>query len=448
MASPAEIAPQLPDTLPEDFGEWDGGAPPATLPVHSDDQQADSEVGKHQEAPAEAAQQQPQAAPEAALEAAPQQEAARPAPSPSATKIFAEGEAFLQRQKFKNGVVDHIPEIPVPPQAVQAPTNGRPVQGASTLTTPPPTPMRRTTDPVIPKQAPAPLVAAPALRESDEALFRSFRGSAVDDGVEEKSDSKKWIKVGGISAGALLVVAFLIILRFDPALLGMGKNTVEAPSVTTVNPPVNPDADANKPSPATPMTLGKLLSANAQPASGAQQQPAAGTPTVATTPVPPKPQPQVESAMMDDQLNAPKRIPTDVGKRNDDSAPPSETINGLEGSNNALGAEFGGSKAKQKVTPPKMVSISAGVAGGLLIQKTAPLYPQIAKLARVSGTVVLKATITTSGNLVDIQVVSGPDMLQHAALEAVKNWRYRPYTVNNVPTSVETTVNVIFSLNQ
>jgi protein TonB len=152
--------------------------------------------------------------------------------------------------------------------------------------------------------------------------------------------------------------------------------------------------------------------------------------------------------MMDDQLNAPKRIPTDLTRRPDDSAPPSENISGLEASNSSLGTVFGGPKAKQKVAPPKMVSISAGVAGGLLIEKTAPLYPQIAKLARVSGTVVLKATITTTGSLADIQVVSGPDMLQHAAVDAVKNWRYRPYTVNNVPTSVETTVNVIFSLTQ
>jgi protein TonB len=151
--------------------------------------------------------------------------------------------------------------------------------------------------------------------------------------------------------------------------------------------------------------------------------------------------------MMDDQLNAPKRIPTDVTKR-DDSAPPSEGISGLEGSNSSIGTVFGSARSKQKIAPAKMVSISAGVAGGLLVQKTAPLYPQIAKLARVSGTVVLKATITTSGNLSNLQVVSGPDMLQRAALDAVKSWRYRPYTVNNVPTDVETTVNVIFSLNQ
>ncbi len=435
MASPAEITPQLPDTLPEDFGEWDGGGSPATLPVHSDDQQADSEFGSDPKALAEAPEPQP--------EAAPRPEIVRGAPSPSAAKIFAEGEAFLQRQKFK-GAVDLIPEIPVPPQIVNPqivnPQNGhsqpRPAQDG-------PTPLRRTTDPVIPKAAaaPAPAAVAPVLRETDEALFRSFHAPAVEGDIEEQTDSKKWIKVAGIGAGALLVVAFLIILRFDPALIGMGKPVDKNPAFISVDPATN--ADASKPSPATPMTLGKLLSANAQPASATPPPATPSTPAVT-----PKPQaPQVESSMMDDQLNAPKRIPTDVTKR-DDSAPPSEGISGLEGSNSSIGTVFGSARSKQKIAPAKMVSISAGVAGGLLVQKTAPLYPQIAKLARVSGTVVLKATITTSGNLSNLQVVSGPEMLQRAALDAVKSWRYRPYTVNNVPTDVETTVNVIFSLNQ
>src|SRR5580704_2728126 len=172
MASPAEITPQLPDTLPEDFGEWDGGGSPATLPVHSDDQQADSEFGSDPKALAEAPEPQP--------EAAPRPEIVRGAPSPSAAKIFAEGEAFLQRQKFK-GAVDLIPEIPVPPQIVNPqivnPQNGhsqpRPAQDG-------PTPLRRTTDPVIPKAAaaPAPAAVAPVLRETDEALFRSFHAPA------------------------------------------------------------------------------------------------------------------------------------------------------------------------------------------------------------------------------------------------------------------------------
>ena len=92
------------------------------------------------------------------------------------------------------------------------------------------------------------------------------------------------------------------------------------------------------------------------------------------------------------------------------------------------------------------MNISAGVAASLLLQKTEAVYPPIAKAARVSGTVVLQATISKTGSVEDLQVISGPAMLQNAALEAVKNWQYKPYLLNNQPVEVETTVNVIFML--
>jgi protein TonB len=82
----------------------------------------------------------------------------------------------------------------------------------------------------------------------------------------------------------------------------------------------------------------------------------------------------------------------------------------------------------------------------MLLQKTIPMYPPIAKAARVSGTVVLQATISKSGTIENLRVISGPAMLQQSALEAVKSWRYRPYLLNNEPVEVETTVNVVFSL--
>jgi TonB family protein len=92
------------------------------------------------------------------------------------------------------------------------------------------------------------------------------------------------------------------------------------------------------------------------------------------------------------------------------------------------------------------VNISSGVAAGMLLEKTQPFYPPIAKAARVSGTVVLQVTISETGLIESPRVVSGPAMLQQAALDAVKNWRYRPYLLNNEPVKVETTVNVIFAL--
>ncbi len=82
---------------------------------------------------------------------------------------------------------------------------------------------------------------------------------------------------------------------------------------------------------------------------------------------------------------------------------------------------------------------------GMLIRKVIPTYPAVARAIRLSGTVVLQATISRSGAIENLRVVSGPAMLQQAALDAVKEWRYRPYMLNGEPVEVETTVNVEFT---
>ena len=83
---------------------------------------------------------------------------------------------------------------------------------------------------------------------------------------------------------------------------------------------------------------------------------------------------------------------------------------------------------------------------GNLIQEVRPVYPPIAKAARVSGTVVLQATISKSGTITNLRVVSGNAMLQQAALDAVRSWRYKPYLLNGEPVEVDTTINVVFNL--
>jgi protein TonB len=75
-----------------------------------------------------------------------------------------------------------------------------------------------------------------------------------------------------------------------------------------------------------------------------------------------------------------------------------------------------------------------------------PTYPPIARAARISGTVVLQATISKQGTIQNLRVISGPPMLTQSALEAVKSWRYKPYELNGEPVEVETTVNVVFNL--
>jgi peptidyl-prolyl cis-trans isomerase A (cyclophilin A) len=95
---------------------------------------------------------------------------------------------------------------------------------------------------------------------------------------------------------------------------------------------------------------------------------------------------------------------------------------------------------------PKSIAVSAGVAMGLLDFKKPPVYPIEAKKAGVAGAVVLAATISTSGMIEDLHVISGPELLQQAALDAVKDWRYRPYLLNGEPVEVKTQINVIFTL--
>ena len=106
--------------------------------------------------------------------------------------------------------------------------------------------------------------------------------------------------------------------------------------------------------------------------------------------------------------------------------------------------------------PPRIVHpdvkgserVPSSIAAGLLLHKVIPSYPPLGKAMRVDGTVTLAATISKDGRVVDLRVVGGPAVLQQAALEAVGQWRYRPYLLNGEPVSVETSINVIFSLAQ
>ena len=151
--------------------------------------------------------------------------------------------------------------------------------------------------------------------------------------------------------------------------------------------------------------------------------------------------------MMNAQLAAPSRIASQVTKPDSGDAPPdSFSPNAIDNGANVPGSVFG-SSSRVKIVPG-VSAISAGVAEGMLVRKTEPVYPQFAKSAHVSGTVVLAGAITKSGTLAGLHVLSGPVLLRGPALDAVKNWRYRPYMLNNQPIEVQTTIRLIFSLDR
>ncbi len=82
----------------------------------------------------------------------------------------------------------------------------------------------------------------------------------------------------------------------------------------------------------------------------------------------------------------------------------------------------------------------------MIVSRTIPTYPIIARTMGVQGTVVLAATISKAGTIENLRVMSGPVTLQRAALDAVKTWRYKPYMLDGEPAEVETSVEVVFKI--
>lgn len=158
--------------------------------------------------------------------------------------------------------------------------------------------------------------------------------------------------------------------------------------------------------------------------------------------------------MLMETLTAPARIPNRIPHIVDPN-PPSLVI----------GGDFGGSRGSgipggilPGATPPPAprveparprgpVHVSGGVAEGRLIVPIQPVYPALARATHTEGTVVIEATISTSGRIENTHVVSGPPLLVQAALNAIQQARYRPFLLNNQPIEVETTIRVVFTLN-
>lgn len=187
---------------------------------------------------------------------------------------------------------------------------------------------------------------------------------------------------------------------------------------------------------------------------------------VAPPPPPPPPPPpaaapvkvvKMVSEVVNGQLRAPTKIPDKVQMIKEEEAPPDLGAGGVPGGvpggipGGSAGGVIGGiisstPVAVPKVATPQRVRVSQGVATGLLIKKVQPNYPQLAKQARIQGQVVLTAEISKDGTIQNLQLVSGHPMLAPAAIEAVKQWRYKPYLLNGEPVAVETQVIVNFSL--
>jgi protein TonB len=171
------------------------------------------------------------------------------------------------------------------------------------------------------------------------------------------------------------------------------------------------------------------------------------------------------------RLTAPKAVPKEVAVIKEEELPPQTAgvagvVGGVPGgvAGGTPGGILGGiigsvpsaapppppppEKKVEKPVTPSRIRVGGNVQSASLVKQTRPVYPPLAKQARISGTVKLSAVISKDGTIQELTVVSGHPLLAPAALEAVKQWVYKPTLLNGEPVEVQTTIDVNFTLSQ
>ncbi len=162
----------------------------------------------------------------------------------------------------------------------------------------------------------------------------------------------------------------------------------------------------------------------------------------------------VQTDLVNGALRTPTKIPKKIEMIKEEEAPPPSmgVVGGVPGGvpGGQMNGVIGGIISSAPVAVPKVavqrVRVSSGVTAGLVIHKIQPTYPPLARTARVQGSVLLAAVIGKDGTVQNLHVISGHPLLTQAALEAVKQWRYKPYILNGEPVEVDTQVTVNFTL--
>jgi TonB family protein len=418
MAPPAQIREVLPETLPEDFVQWDEASTPAQ------------------------AAQSPDAEPGPGVVSKPATEAAE-----------------VHRAADPSGNLPHAAALSVSVPDTRGRSAFWPKKPSLNAVS------RSSRDTALPLHAAAPALdelrsAAPRPNRAAAATMAGFPGILLvplrANAVEiTKVARQKWMMIAGAGAAVLVVLAAGTML-----LLNSGR----APSAEPSAVPVSQTGTRKQPDQATPSHADSTLTVPASATATPSPAPAQISPEAARRPA--QKNAGLSREMMDHQLHTPPQLhvkaslpePASLQAGGFDAS----DIHGLD-NNNAIGAAFASRKeprvqiASQQVNSSKRnvdqvashqgITVPPGVALSLLVQHTRPVYPVIAKSAGISGTVVLAAAISTAGTVENLRVVSGPEVLRKSAVDAVRTWRFKPYMLNNQPTAIETTINLHFSIN-
>jgi protein TonB len=305
-------------------------------------------------------------------------------------------------------------------------------------------------------EPPTAIETAEAAVSTDAEITSSVPTFAIGKTRAASPGSKKMLL-----AIALIVVlaaaGYLAWMQFGPARRSVPSAPVSAlpntPSAPAANLPVSTPAPAP-----VPMTSGTESAASTEQPS----RPATSSAAKAESPRAPVVKPNTAS----DEADAGTRIakankpaespaPRTIKLKNsmehpstasDDASPPAITAmpSASDGAMPSLMEDAGSSTAPRLQT----LNVSQGVSRGLLVKQVQPTYPPEAMRLKIAGQVQLMATISKSGDISAVKILSGDSRLAHGAAEAVKQWKYKPYLLNGEPVEIQTQVTINFKLPQ
>jgi TonB family protein len=285
-----------------------------------------------------------------------------------------------------------------------------------------------------PASSDVPLIAVPELTP---ALSSPVLTSAPTFGALNENDS---VGSGGgkrvlIAAGVILAVAALGYFGYTK----LGKSTATpVPQAASTLHPAQPAASASSPVAASTGTSGHTSSTNPAVASKITATPEKLPAVAGNSPA---------SAKKPD--TAPIVVKSSAtGKKSQTQAEEAEPPLAIASANDN---KLTGLIATAPSSVPKLTAttlrVSQGVSQGLLIKRVQPQYPQAALAIHTQGSVLIEATIDKQGTVNNVKVLSGESILAHAAVEAVRQWRYKPYYLDGSPVEIQTQITINFKAN-
>ena len=258
---------------------------------------------------------------------------------------------------------------------------------------------------------------------------------------------------GGGKIKAIVIVVMVVLLACSAAYLswrnvsGKGSpvehSTPTAPSPTSSAPKPDAGQPSEKPSASEPEVSDITLGGGNSASAAAKPSPSKANTKPSAAPAADDNEPEVTQRLIVKNDNA--SVPKPSKPQDEPVQEPSGLTLGAAPDAKAI-AGLNNGPAHTPTPAPQVIRVSQGVMEGLILKRVQPHYPAQAMQMRIQGPVQLQATISKTGDITNLKVVSGDGILARAAQEAVKQWKYKPYYLNGDPVEIQTQILVNFKL--